>query len=584
MSKTKEKATNRPPKNAFGPYSILGNSVYFETKDNQLEIMTGSARIIESVRDQKTGHLSYLLQILPMIGEPITIRMLPKEMTAARLTETLGNHGIIIHNANHIQKFLNKTASEGEFADKPPRILIESPGWFSGVAGFYTGKRAIMAPNLKQSDYRFEPVRNAPIYENGTLAEWQEEIGQHIERNFIVLTIACVGIASLFLKQLNLGSRMICYWGGKGTGKTLGSQCAASLFGNAIDPASGCSSDDVPFITKFSSTTNGIEVVLARYSPFPLALDEATEQSSDIFRALAYLIASGEGKHRMDSKLNAAKGNKWLLSIITTAEKPLSEMLAANGKLVLGGMSDRAVDVAIDGCGVFQNFGEFESFKSLTRHLKDVCGKFYGTPGHAILSYAVENPEEIQARLDEAEDIEERLMPDGCGDGERRVVKFFAAAVVAGNIAVDAGVFCCEPEEIEDAFKRVTDIWWRGRGGVLHTIAQYLLDNEARVYFEEPNLKHLAAAFITDTQVVIPVHEFNKAFDHDAKKMIDELNGLNALVREQSNRNKHRFCNNSLFAYVIPLSRLEPIIKNLSSLQAEAGCEADDGDIDELEE
>jgi len=574
----------RPPKSQYGPYSISGKSVFFETKDNSVEIMTGRAWVMEPVLDLKTGYVSYVVQIVPLVGMPTTTRILPKDMTAAKLAETLGNHGNVIHHPNHVQKYLQKTASEGEFAEKAPSILIESPGWFSGVAGFYTGTRAIMADHLKESDFRFEPVRNSPISEKGTLVEWQEHVGQHIECNFIVLTISCIGIASLFLKQMNLSSRLTNYWGGKGTGKTLGIQCGASIFGNAIDPAAGRSSDDVPNITKFSSTTNGIEVVLARYSPFPLALDEATEQSSESFRELAYKLSSGEGKHRMDSKLNAAKAHSWHLAIITTAEIPLAEALAANGKPVLGGMSDRVVDVAIDGCGMFQNFGKFESFKLLTKHLKDVCGKYYGAAGRALLTYAVNNPQAVEARLEEADDIEERLMPDGCGDGERRVVKLFAAAVAAGNIAIDAGVFHCEPSVIEDAFKRITKIWWHSRGGVLHTIAQFLIDNEKHVIFEEPCLNKQPKAFVTDTLVIIPDHEFNKAFGHDAKKMIDQLCGLNALIREQPNRNKHRFCNNSMFAYVIPLSRLESIIGHLTELQEKSESEAGNGNTDELEE
>lgn len=565
----------------YGPYSVENNSVMYTTKDDQKVVTTGLAWVEEAVRDPKTEYCSYLVSVAPVVGKLTTIRIEAKEMgSSARLQEMIGNLGVIVHESVHLRKFLQLTAAHGTFAKGIPRILIDRPGWFADGQGFFTGTEPITAPTLDASRFRFEPVPRAPFAVRRTLDDWYDAIGQHIERNFLVLGATCLSGVSPFLPNLGLGSRIVSFWGSKGTGKTLVIQCAGTLYGNGADPASGHFHEHTPFVTKFATTYNGIEPLLARYAPFPLLLDELTEQGGESLGPMMYKVSSGEGKHRMTATGEAAKEHRWLQTVITTSERSLADAMTAGGKPVLGGMSDRAVDIAIDETGVFQDFGKLGDRQILFRHLKKACGQFYGSPGHAMLNYAVCNPQAVQERLDEAEDIEERLLPDGCGDGERRVVKLFAAAVAAGNIAVDAGVFRCGPEVIEDAMHRITDIWWRNRGGVLRTIAEHLEAHDADVLPQAPSLSVHAVAFLHNGNVIIPEAEFNLAFGDQAKKMVQDLAGLNALVREQPNRTKHRFCNNRMFAYVIPIARIEPFMSGDDSAEDEV---TDDGDQEALE-
>lgn len=576
-------SANRLPRKNYGAYSVENNSIMYTTKDDQKVVTTGLAWVDEAVSDPQTDHLSYLVSVLPVVGEPTTIRIAAKDMgSSARLQEMSGNLGVIVHDPAHLRKFLLQTAAHGTFAKGKPRILINTSGWFGEDQGFFTGREPIIAPTLDAADFRFEPVSRSPSAVRGTLEEWHEAIGQHIERNFLVLGATCLAILSPFLPKLKLGSRIVCFWGSKGTGKTLAIQCAGTMFGNGADPAAGQFDEHPPFVTKFATTFNGIEPLLARYAPLPVLLDELTEQEGASLGPLMYKVSSGEGKHRMTATGEAAKGHRWLQTVITTSERSLADAMTAGGKPVLGGMSDRAVDIAIDETGVFQDFGELGDRQSLFKHLKKECGRFYGSPGHAILSYAVANPDAVKERLDQADDIEERLLPDGCGDGERRVVKLFAAAVAAGNIAVDAGVFRCEPEVIEDAMRRITDIWWRSRGGVLRIIAAHLDAHEADLLPQAPSLNVHAVAFLHNGNVIIPESEFNLAFGDQAKRMVQDLAGLNALVREQPNRTKHRFCNNRLFAYVIPIERIEPFMSGDDPAEDDTDGEGDQGDLEAM--
>lgn len=565
----------QPPSRHFNDYVLHDGLVWYQTKKgDDLPVMTGLVWIDEPVKCPVSGHLSYLVEIQPFSGERSTLRVTPENMSPKYLKKVLGERGIIIHEDRHLARYLSMTAGFSDYTEKTPRTLMGSPGWFADGKGFYTGRKAIVAKGISKAQYRFEPVTCPPFAVKGTLQSWQENIGVHLQQNPMLLAIACIFIASPFLKALGLGTRLVNIYGPKGTGKTSCSQCAATIWGNGIDPAAGLYSQDEPYVTKFATTSNGLEPLLARYSPLPIALDELTEQAIALLGDLIYKLASGEGKHRMTAQMQAAPANRWLLTIVSTSESSVADAARRSGKPLVGGQADRAIDILIERVEVISNYGDFTGFQKITGHLKKACGEHYGTAGQAILQYAVDHPDEVSRLLSTAEEVEDRLLPPNCGDGERRVVKFLASAVAAGQIAIAAGVLTCDAVDVEAAVQMLVDEWWHGRGGSLQRIAEFLHANEPDVALGAPALRTSAKAFIDGSRVIIPDYVFDSEFGDEANGLVNELWGLNALVREQQKRNKHRFCNNRLYAYVINYNRVEPILLELAERDDAAGANA----------
>lgn len=566
----------RPPALRFGSYFLEDKSIFFEASKSDVLIANGLAWVARSITCPQTGSMAFELEIQPVGRDRTTVLVWPENMTASYLKKVAGRIGMVIHDDKKFAHYLGMTAAYGDCMGKVPRMLIANPGWFADGLGFYNGRSAITAQSVDISKYRFEPVSRAPVGERGSLAEWKENIGSLAERNPVILAVACIFIASPFLKDFGLGSRRVNIYGGKGTGKTLCAQIGATIWGNGIDPAAGLFSEDAPYLTKFSTTENGIELVLAKYSPLALGLDELTEQATKVLGELLYKIASGEGKHRMTSNMEAATTNRWLCTIVATSEKSIADAVSSGGKPLLGGQQDRAIDIPLDNIGVITDFGDYADFSSVTRHLKKACGEYYGSAGKAIIQYACDHPAHVRELIATTQMVEERLMPVNCGDGERRVVKFLAAAVVAGHIAIAAGVFNCTPEAVEDAGKAVIGEWWRERGGGLRRVAEFLSANASDIVLGPVKRNVMATAFIDGNLVIIPVPVFEHEFREDGKGILAELVSVNALVREQGKRNKSRFCNNSRDAYVIKLDRLEPIMQELDG--AVNDRETDNGD------
>lgn len=544
-------------------YKVTKTGVDHETEKGTSQVIVGHARVIGFARDPKTEKLAPLVGVKPL-GRPYSeILVEPQDMTAQKLGVLVSELGVVVLNESKLLKYLKLTQTDDEVLHGLCRTRLRTAGWLENNTAFYTGKALIHHESVDIDDFHIEPIQNAAFAVRGTLEEWKDNIGCHIARNPSLLGVSCIYLLSLFLSRLNLGTRLFNLWGTKGSGKTLASQCAATLFGNGIDPAAGHYSEDPSYVTKFSTTKNGIELVLARYTPLPTALDELTEQAVQTLRELFYKIASGQGKNRMTSQLTAAKANQWQTIVFATSEMAVAEAVSSTGKPLLGGQADRAIDLPADQLVLFEDFGEFGDFAELTRHLKQACGEYYGSAGEALIQYAVDNQDETDEILGLAAEAEELLMPANCGAGERRVVKCFAGALVAGYIAVSAGIFDCSPEDIEAAMKHLTDEWWRNRGGCLRRIADYLSAHPDDIVEGPPTLDSNAAVFHHNGMFTFRDWAFAEAFE-DHRKMLPELYGLGALKREQAGRNIHRYCNNRFNGYSIYADRVLPLMEQAS--------------------
>lgn len=547
---------------SLGNYITQNDKVLFDDGKDQFVVMMGHVYADRFVFDPTAKTTTCAIVIDPYIAgaTPCMIRVEMATLSNPKaLNDLLGKRGIIVCHAGHAAKYM--IASAASVAKLSMRELVTNPCWVAQHGAFFTGQRLISGGAINDSDYWVESSRASPMRVRGTLAEWRKQIGALIEANPLILGMTCIAMGSLFLGRLGLSSSLYNFWGLKGTGKTIAEQCAASPFGNAVDPAQGAQVDDPAYIARFNGTLNGFEVLLGTYSPLPMLLDEMTEGSASIVHAACYMMASGEGKHRMKSGGEAASRERWQTNIIVSAEVSIVDAIAVGGKAMHGGQSDRAIDIPINGVGILNDHGNFGSFDAVAGHLKRACAEQYGTAGEAIIQYCCDNPEQVDDMLAMAPDIERALLPPDCGAGERRVVKRFAGAVVAGRIAVMAEVFDeAALEKIEEAVKMVAALWWEARAGSLERIRTFLDANTDHVQLGKPSMDQEIAAFVDDELTVIPLSVFNREFgeDGDAKRMLDELAGLNALKTEQTGRRVHRFCNNNFRGYAILTKKLWP--------------------------
>lgn len=549
-------------KTRFGPYTVEANSVARATKDEPQMILGGGVVTVHlCTKDSETGEVSYVLKGHSTLGDAFE-QWVPaaRLLNANDLASDLSKAGFHVMDPKHVATFLKMTADDID--GQRVKTLVAKVGWCMGGTAFYDGRNLFLPQGDDLSAFYCKEL-DSPAHEAGSLDEWYDNIGSLIEANPVLLGTATLALASLILPKLGLSSRVFNFHGGKGMGKTLALQTAATLFGNGIDPAAGAMALHRPFVQKFETTINGIEAVLGSCSPFPALLDELTEQGVASIGNLMYKAASGGGKHRLTPDGKAAARNAWCQVVLTSSECSIAESCREAGTPLRGGQADRGIDIPVDELGVFTEFGTHSTFDAVTRHLKRVCGEYYGTPSKAFMQHLMQEPDTANAIMAFFPDVEDELLPDGCGDGERRVIKHFAAAVIAGYLAISADVFKCSDEVVLEAIRTLVEKWWAQRANSLQVIATYLRDNSKRIIHGSPQLDQRAAAYFQDGNIIIPRDAFSRAFGEEAQDIVAELNALNALKGDQKGRRTRRFCNNRLWAYVIPADRIPATVEDL---------------------
>ena len=544
----------------IGIYTLTHNSIVLIDGDVETLIVLGLFLVLSRVQDSKLN-TSYSCSAYSPNGVPRMV-LLTADMSDSDIMKIAFEAGLVIHHKAHFLKYIKQALSQAHIQNEEHQQLVEPMGWIGDdCKAFNTGEETICNPEFDSTGYHVERNPDTPLKSKGTLQQWKTNVGVHIQASLIALVVACFSMLSIILPLLGMSSRLVNIWGTKGLGKTLLLQLAATIFGNGIDPASGAASKVAPYIAKADSTKCALDILLSSYSPFPLLLDELTEAQVDALYQMLYQVASGKGKNRARSNITAQAQKVWILSVLTTSEKSIAEILADGNKNFLGGQADRAIDVPINDLGIFTQLSGFKNVYELQGHLKKVTGLYYGTPGNTLIRYIVNNPNEAQKVFDRLDEFETRLVPVGCDAGQRRVIKHIAGALLAGYLARQAGILTCSTEVLDNAFEEVVQAWWKGQTPqCMADIGAFLEDNAGDISLDEPSLRSLSVAFIFDGLLIIRADAFERFFSPNVKDILKQFKSHQALRQEQKNRCKSRHCNNKLETYDLHLARITPYL------------------------
>jgi hypothetical protein len=229
----------------------------------------------------------------------------------------------------------------------------------------------------------------------------------------------------------------------------------------------------------------------------------------------------------------------------------------------MDGQLDRCADISIDDTtGIFTDFAEFESFQALTGHLKQATGRYYGTAAIAFIKWIQEHPDEIELLHSTFHETVADYIPEGCAGGSIRIIHRFGAALIAGYIAVEAGIYTCNENAIENAIKQTILTWWQGREWAVKLIADYTLAHEHDI-IEGKVTRVSAPAFFIENEGLLVIEQgvFEEAFGDSSSSLLASLAARNILQIEQKGRLLKRYCNNRVFAYAIKFEKVEEMIK-----------------------
>jgi uncharacterized protein (DUF927 family) len=292
----------------------------------------------------------------------------------------------------------------------------------------------------------------------GTLEEWRERVGRLcIGNSRLSFSVSCAFAAPL-LRMLGQESGGFHLRGGSSTGKTTSLWVAGSV----------CGGGPSGYIRTWRTTSNGLEAVAEMHNDLLLLLDELGQIDAKDAGAVAYMLANGQGKVRMNQALGMQRTPTWTTLFLSTGEISLDDQVLAAGGTVHGGQEVRVVEINADagkGMGLFECIHDHADPARLAKALVDAARRYYGVPIRTFLSHVAKNYEVAGNQIRDMKDnFTTKFRPTRAVSEVDRVLGRFALIAAAGELATQLGITGWPEGEATNASVQCFESWLSIRG------------------------------------------------------------------------------------------------------------------------
>jgi uncharacterized protein (DUF927 family) len=297
----------------------------------------------------------------------------------------------------------------------------------------------------------------------GELADWQKNVVPlTIGNSRLVMSLGAAFVGPL-IDIAGEEFSAFHFVGSSSIGKSTAAYLAASVWGQPS-----------PYdqIRSWRATDNGLEGVASDCTDTILVLDEMGQIDPKAIGECVYMLANGAGKARASRDGSAREIRKWRLSVISTGEHTVEQALKSIGRATAGGLDVRMINIPGDagaGMGMFQCV-HGKTPAVFADSLKAACAENYGAAGRAFVAKLVElrSADEIAlASLIAArcKAFIDANMPAGADGQIARVLRKFAIAAVAGELAAEWGIVPLIKDTFNDGVAECATAWLARRGG-----------------------------------------------------------------------------------------------------------------------
>ncbi len=306
-----------------------------------------------------------------------------------------------------------------------------------------------------------EPPTEPRFEQSGTLEDWKNDVAKLAIRNSRLIFAIGVALMSPLLQILGLESGGFHFYGPTSTGKTTMIKVAASIYGKPKK-----------IIKQWRHTANGLEATATEHNHLTLFLDEIGQALAREVAQIAYMLANGQGKTRMQKNLKVNEPLTWLLTFLSTGEISLLDYLQQAQINLKGGQENRMPSIPAcpdGGHGIFENLHGMNGREFVTE-LEQNTSKFYGTVFDEFLKNLVEvaPPPEFKNNLQKRHlEITKSLAAVAPFDEVTgRVAQRFAAAQLTLELAIQYQVVPFTQQDIQSSISKIFSEWIDARGGV----------------------------------------------------------------------------------------------------------------------
>lgn len=346
-------------------------------------------------------------------------------------------------------------------------ILTKKAGLTSDLRHYVLSSRTVIGP--ADRNIKFMPEQNCPaetaICSKGEPEEYEKRVLRPAIGNPFLILAILIALSSVLVRILSIDNGGVHVSSFTSRGKTTWLQVAASVFGIGADPNRARES----YIQRWSMTQGGAEGLAAAFSEKLLILDELDSFTGDL-GALLYFFSGGRGKASMTATRNLQATRSWFVSMLSSGEKTLREMIVQLGGKPMAGQFVRFFEIPV-GDDIFRETGG-QTKAAFADQIKDACADCYGTLGPAFI-------QAVFADLAAGEDacfdvdmlrqshegfVQELLLP-GMRPEHQRALRRLAAAWVAGELAIAFGLVPFSQDDVREAVFLARNLWLREADG-----------------------------------------------------------------------------------------------------------------------
>jgi putative DNA primase/helicase len=395
---------------------------------------------------------SYLIEYIPHGETAPRYEVLSQAALLGRAEDalkTLRDIGVsVLHqHAKLIQAYLD--SQHLRFGAEQPEHFWESVktiGWH--------GERTFVLPHEiigVQNKTWFAGKGDVAEYgKRGTLDSWRTRVALPCQDNPYLMVGLSLSICGPLLELLGIPGIGLHYYGDSTTGKTTAIFVGISAWSSP------------KFLLTWNGTANGLESQAASRSSTLIALDESHLAEARHLDAAIYLLLNGVSKNRMSRDAAAKAILRWFAAIFSSGERSTQTHLTGKTTEHKAGQGVRMIDMPIiarTGLGIFDCLNGCSSPKAFSEYLTSAAALDYGFAGPAFVQYLIDHRESLDLPVGLSSISTSMLDGDCLSAQQSRVLRSFALIALAGELAVQAGIFPWPVGSVKSAVKTLFDIW-----------------------------------------------------------------------------------------------------------------------------
>ncbi len=404
-----------------------------------------------------------------------------------RIYEELRRRGALLPSEQEAKALI--ASAQSDEGRRPTHTVTQVTGWCgdSYVLPWLTVGDANERPEFVtildlavQQTKRVDPLGNAP-----RLGAWKDGLKNACRASKIMTFALATAFAAPLLRWADISEGMVfLLFGRSGTGKTLASRTAMSVFGPAA----------LADLATFDLTKRALEELCAAHNDRLLVIDEVGRAGDTpanrekLLAEIAYSVPSGRGRMRSRAVQGDLKDEVWRVLVLASSEESFHRAPNAKNSRKQG-EAVRLIEIPVPGPdkgGIFDGKADDDvdwkgRAAGLSKEVEQTIARNHGVAIAHFIDAIIADLEEARKVLSDLASlfVGEKLKPRTAI--EQRIAKKFGLTYAAGMLAIKHGCAPFTENGLERACKWTFDVslrqmglgrFWSPSGIAAHLLAE----------------------------------------------------------------------------------------------------------------